>query len=162
MQVQFLHKQSTLIKEVSNNKMAFNNLVINTTNTGSRIGSKLLQYGKVTLDYKKRLFYFEAFNNINTNELSEKPWSILPTMQNDKYVVGVIWDKALESQVNLGDEILKVNGIDIQSLVPCDIVMYDFRKSGEKRILELIDIKTREVKVVEIKRLKDILWKSPE
>ena len=150
------NKQNHLLLHVSelhlNNQTTFNDVVVTTTHGPSRIGSKLFQYGKVTLDYKKKRFYFESFDNTGTNKLSEGPWSILPTWQNDKPVVGIIWDKALESQINLGDEILSVDGIDTRSFSPCDLANFK-NSSKEKRILELRDINTEEIKTVEIRRI---------
>ena len=133
-------------------------MVITTTNDAvSRIGSKLLEYGKVTLDYKNKRFHFLPFENINADELSERPRAILPTWQNDKLVVGIIWDKALEPQINLGDEILSIDGVDIQSMDICEFFNYfsSFSNTSPKveLILELKDIKTGKVKKVEIKRL---------
>ena len=101
------------IPELIVNRMPFKDVIITTSNTISTVGTQLLQYGKVTLDYPKKRFYFEHFDNVNKNKLSERPWAIHPTMQDDKLVVGIIWDKELESQINLGDEILSINGVDI-------------------------------------------------
>jgi hypothetical protein len=113
----------------------------------------LLQYGKVTLDYKKKRFYFEPFDNINTDELSERPRAILPTLQNEKLVVGIIWDKTLESKINLGDEVLSINGFDIQAMDTCEYLTRDYTSSNEELILELRDINTGEIKKVEIERM---------
>jgi C-terminal processing protease CtpA/Prc len=118
----------------------------------SRIGTRFLQYGKTTLDYKKKRFYFEPFDNIDTNKPAENRWAIYPTFKNDKMVVGIIWDKELESQINLGDEILSINGIDIQSMNFCEKYMLKIPDS-DKRILELRDINTGEIKKVEIDRM---------
>ena len=145
------------ISELNLNNTIFNDVVVTTTNGRSRVGSKLLQYGKVTLDYKNKRFYFKPFENINTNELSESPWAILPTWQNGKLVVGLIWDKALEHQINLGDEILSVNGIDVRLMDICEYFnssansFSNNTSSNNVLILELKDITTGEVKNVEIK-----------
>jgi len=136
------------------NKTTFNDVVVSTTyRTDSRIGAKLLQYGKATLDYKKKRFYFEPFHDISTNEVSEKPWQFQPVWENGKMVVGIIWDKALESQINLGDEILSVNGIDYQSMDFCEILKLDDMSSGKEMTVELRDIITGEIKKIEIKRM---------
>jgi hypothetical protein len=129
------------------------NVIITTTQSkNSRIGNKLLQYGKTTLDYKKKRFYFESYENIKTDELSEMPRAVGLTVQNNKMVVGIIWDKQLESQINFGDEILSINGIDLQSLDFCELFMLEIPYSDEQ-IFELRDINTGEIKQVEIKRL---------
>ena len=141
------------IKEFYLRNKIFNDLIVTTTNTISLIGAQLLQYGKTTLDYKKKFFYFDPFDNVNTDELSERPRAILPTLQNEKLVVGIIWDKTLESKINLGDEVLSINGFDIQAMDTCEYLTSDFTSSNEVLILELRDINTGEIKKVEIKRM---------
>ena len=145
------------IPKLNINGTIFNNVVTYTTNgSTSIIGSKLLEYGKVTLDFINKRFYFEAFDNIKTDDLSKRPWAIGPTWRNGKLVVGIIWDKKLESQINLGDEVLSINGIDISSMSLCE---YENRpspnktSSNEEQILELRDIKTGKIKPITIKRL---------
>ena len=146
------------IPKLDINRTIFNNVVITATNDStSRIGSELLQYGKVTLDFINKRFYFEAFEYIAKDGLSERPWAIGTTWQNDKLVVGIIWDKELESQINLGDEILSINGIDIrdiQSMSSSEYsTFYNKTSSNKERIYELKDIKTGKIKTVKIKRL---------
>ena len=142
------------IPEFIVNKKTFYDVIITTTHTPySRIGAKLFQYGKVTLDYKKKHFYFEPFDTISQSELSKQPWAVEFTMQNDKKVVGIIWDKALESQINLGDELLRVNEMDIQLMNFCELVRLEIPTEEDEMILELRDIKTEEVKEVKIWRV---------
>jgi len=142
------------IPEFYVNQMIFNDVIV-TTNEISLLGTQLLQYGKVTLDYKEKRFYFDPFDNINTDELSKRPWALFPSFQNEKLVVGIIWDKTLESQINLGDEILSIDGLFLENMHPCEYMKLDFSNESytEKSILELRDIKTGEVKKVEIKRM---------
>ena len=141
------------IPEIEINGRIFNDVIVTTTHAHrSRIGTKLLEYGKTTLDYKKKHFYFEPYEDINTDELSKMPRAIFYTLQNNKMVVGIIWDKELESQINVGDEILSINGIDLQSMDFCELFMLEISDSDE-RILELRDINTGEIKKVENKRM---------
>jgi hypothetical protein len=141
------------IPEFTVNKMTFNDVIATTTyEDNSRLGAKLLQYGKVTLDYKKKRFYFEPFEVINKCGLSKVPWQIDFTFQNNKMVVGIIWDRTLEAQINLGDEVLSINGIDIQLKNFGELLQFDITDC-EELFIELKDIKTGEIKKVEIKRM---------
>jgi hypothetical protein len=144
-----------IISKFNVNNIIFKDIIATTQHgSDSRIGAKLLEYGKVTLDYKKKRFYFEPYNNINTDELSKAPWAIEFTMQNDKKVVGIIWDKTLESKINLGDEILSINGVDLQSMDRCELFQLKVVPENDKIIiLKLKDINTGEIKEVEIKRI---------
>jgi len=119
----------------------------------SLMGAEVLKYGKTTLDYSKKRFYFEPYTDVSKDELSEKIWAIAPTLQNNKMVVGVIWDKTLEGQVKLGDEILNFNGINYQSLDFCDIVTSDNKFTNNTAEIELKDVKTGAIKKIIIKRL---------
>ena len=140
------------IPELHVNKEIFNDVIVTTSSSKwSFIGTRLLQYGKTTLDYKRKHFYFEPFDNINTDKLSEKPSAFIAVMQNDKkLVVGIIWDKSLESQINLGDEILSINGFSIENMDFCDIIKLSeqFDSNNETLEIELRDINTREVKKI--------------
>ena len=143
------------IPEFHVNEKIFNDVIVTATHSMSLIGTRLLQYGRITLDYKKGRFYFYPFDNVNTDELSEKPPAFNPVWQNDKLVVGIIWDKSLESQINLGDEIVSINGLSFENMEVCDYMKLDFCKEtiSDKYTLELRDIETGEVKKVEIKRM---------
>jgi len=144
------------IQELVINGIKFNDLIVTTTyGSCSRIGAKLLEFGKTTLDYKKKRFYFEPYENINTSELAEMPWGFSRIVQNNKMMVGIIWDKKLESQINVGDEVLIINGIDLQLMNFCELFMFEVPKN-ETMIVELKDIHTGEIKQVEINRLKSI------
>ena len=149
-------KQKHILLSVPNIEIGvttFNNVIVTTTNSShSRIGTKLLEYGKVTLDYKRKHFYFEPLDSINTNKPVENPLTFYSTVQNEKIVVGHIWDKQLEAQLNLGDEVLSINGIDIQSKNLCELFRLEI-PSNDNNIWELRDIHTGAIKTIEIKRM---------
>jgi len=131
----------------------FNDVIVTTTNANySTIGTKLLQYGKTTLDYKKKRFYFEPFDSINTKKPVGTPLTSALNFQNGKLVVGIIWDKTLKSQINLGDEVLSINGVNIQSMSLCELYMLTIPPS-DKTIWELRDINTGAIKTAEIERM---------
>ena len=132
----------------------FKDLVVRTTHTdNSRIGSEILKYGKITLDYKNRLFYFENYDNIFEINLTEKVWQIEPTVENNKFVVGIIWDKSLINEINVGDEILKFDDTDYQNKNICEIMLMAKESKKQEADVTLKDIKTNEIKTVKIRRL---------
>ena len=137
-----------------NNGTVFRDLVIRTTHAdNSRIGSQILKYGKTTLDYKDELFYFESYDNLSEINLTEKVWQIEPILEDNKFVVGIIWDKSLMNEVNVGDEILKFDDTDYQNKNLCEMMLT--KKESEKQEVNVIlkDIKTNDIKTVKIKRL---------
>jgi len=148
------HQFVVQIPQFKLNDNSFDTIYVTTKGgTESLMGAEVLKYGKITLDYSKKRFYFESYANINKEELSEKIWAIEPSLQNDKMIIGMIWDKTLEGQVKLGDEILNFNGINYQSLDFCDIITSDNKFINETAEIELKDIETGVIKKVTIKRL---------
>ena len=120
------------IPELSINKARFQNITVETTNgSNSRIGSEILKYGAITIDFINKKFYFNPTNLVNN--LSEKSLGFTPTMIDDKLVVGLVWDDALKKQMYFGDQLLEVNGIDMVNYNYCDLVAQEsiFSKSDQ-------------------------------
>jgi hypothetical protein len=84
----------------------------------SRIGSELLDFGKVTIDYKNSKLYFEP--NGNERDLDEKSLGFSPTILDEEIVVGIVWSSNLPEKLNFGDPILKINALDISEMDPCE------------------------------------------
>jgi hypothetical protein len=103
------------------NNMVFKNIVTTTgDDDNSRIGSDLLNYGTVTLNFIKKVFYFEAYKAVN--DLDEKLLGFTPTIENNKLVVGFVWDDLLKDKIQFGDEIIKVNNVEVQDRNICDFI----------------------------------------
>ena len=141
-------------------ELVIGNYLINNVKTrtlygsDSSIGAELFEYGAVTLNFKNKQFNFSAYSNINTDKLSMKPENLNFNIQNGKLVVGIIWDKTLEATVNLGDEVLGINGVDIQSWDICQLYLLRNIPKIDKTYIELRDINTKEIKKIEYKRMK--------
>lgn len=132
----------------------FENVRITTTESNeSRMGSHILEFGKVTLDYHKKRFYFEPYENTDRKRVSKKSWSVLPTLQNKKFVVGMIWDKNLEKEINQGDEILQFGTLNFENKPFCDYVTSDNNFDQDEIDIVLKDIKTGKTKKLRIKKL---------
>lgn len=131
----------------------FNNIIA-TTNYGSnsRIGSEILNHGKLTLDYKKKKFYFQEYDNQKEINVNHKFKSIFPSFENDKFIVGIIWDNNLKDKIKVGDEILKINDIEFNKLTKCQIMKMSFDDFRGFDILtvKLKDKETNEIKIVDI------------
>lgn len=126
------------IPEININGAILQNAVGQTTSyPESRIGSKLLDYGIVTLDFKNKKFYFEPFNE--TINLQEKQWGISPILRNGKAVVGIVWDEKLKDIVHVGDKIISIDGISYENKNPCDVVTNVPLKNKNKVALILKD-----------------------
>lgn len=135
------------------NNLALNNITTKTTYTFSSFGSEILKYGKVTLDYKNKKFYMEPYGDAPATNLDRGVWAIDPIIENEKAVIGIVWDKTLENKVNVGDEILKFDNIDYQNMDFCEIVKSSTKVDKKTALLVLKDVKTGEIKNIEIKKL---------
>jgi len=142
------------IPKVEINKISFKNVTTKTTYAASsRIGEYILNYGKVTLDYANKKFYLEPFDEVTEFDIKEKSWAIDQTLNGNKIVVGIIWDKALEDKINTGDEILKFDETSYQDVDFCTILLDKSKSTKEKVIVVLKDVKTGAIKNVEITKL---------
>jgi len=96
----------------------FTNVVTETSKSrNSRIGTKILDYGIVTIDFIHHFFYFEP--TANTVNLSEKLWPLKTIVADDKLIVGVVWEK-LKDQVKSGDQIMAIDDEPCQTIDLCD------------------------------------------
>ncbi|THF51901.1 hypothetical protein E6C50_09120 [Flavobacterium supellecticarium] len=109
------------VPQIKINGIAFKNMTIETTNDkNSRIGAEILNHGLVTVDYKNKYFYFEPYNE--SYDLKEKQIGFKPTLNNEKLVVGIIWDDAIRGIVGIGDEIVQVDDVNYDNANYCTIV----------------------------------------
>jgi hypothetical protein len=127
----------------------FNNVITETNKGGSAaIGSRLLDYGNVTLDFVNGRFYFDARNE--TNDLNEKHWPIRPTVIGNKLVAGIVWAKAL-NLVKPGEQIITVNKKSFPEVNLCDMLNREpiiagtdsatvtiKDKQGKERIIQIV------------------------
>ncbi|MDN3579360.1 retropepsin-like aspartic protease [Mucilaginibacter flavus] len=108
------------IPEMKMGVVTFDN-VINTTNRVSNpaIGSKLFDYGTVTLDFIRGRFYFDA--NDKVIDLNARQWSFEPAVVGDKLVVGVVFEKA-KDLIKPGQQILAIDDKDFSKVDFCDML----------------------------------------
>ncbi len=90
------------------------------------LGVKLLDYGKVTLDYPRARFYFEA--NEAVNDLSSKHYNVALRVKDGELIISTVWS-AMKGVVEVGDKVKRINGKPVR--------MYDFCESIVNGIPEL-------------------------
>jgi len=120
-----------------------------TSDDRSRIGSEILKYGDVVVDYPKKKLYFNPFSE-GPIDVAEKNWPVQPVFKEGKLVVGVVWDTAFIDRVNEGDEVLKFGEIDYSDIQPCDTFRLNMKPETDTAVMVLKDIKTGEIKKVEL------------
>ncbi len=88
---------------------------ITTDGRDSRIGSDILRYGTVVIDYPKRLFYYRPHDANLQPDLYQKEWEVVLIVENGHVSAGIVWDNRLP--IRRGDRILAVNGQRIPDTV---------------------------------------------
>ncbi|WP_214229619.1 retropepsin-like aspartic protease [Pedobacter sp. B4-66] len=125
------------VPEFRINGTAFKNVNANTTpGEQSRIGSKLLDYGIVTVDYKNRKFYFEPFQT--SIDLLEGTFPVTFIPKDNKIFIEMIWDEQMKDKVNVNDQVLAIDDIDYTNISMCDFLLKtDLYEGKNQAILTL-------------------------
>ena len=125
---------------------------IATDNPTSRIGTGLLAYGDISIDYRHNTFAFSPHTD-STPNLYQSDWDVVLTVTPDGWLrAGIVWDKRLA--IHSGDRIVEVNGhrfddkLDMREATTKSFAPL----SGNKAVIKFINKKGKEQKVV-IKRI---------
>jgi predicted aspartyl protease len=84
----------------------------------TRMGTRLLDYGMVTLDFIHQRFYFDS--KADTIHIEKSSWPIKSSLSGDHLVVGTVWQK-LKDQVNPGDQILAIDDLNTETVSLCEM-----------------------------------------
>lgn len=125
---------------------------IATENPTSRIGTGLLAYGDMTIDYIHNTFAFSPHTDTTPN-LYQPDWDVVLTVTPDGWLrAGIVWDKRLAIQS--GDRVVEVNGHRFDNKLDMrEATTKAFAPlSGNKAVIKFINKKGKEQKVV-IKKL---------
>ncbi len=95
-----------------------------TIDDNSRIGSKILEYGIVTIDYKNKKFYFAPFLK-NEIDATQKKFPIDFVPRNNQLYIGFIWDDKLDDNISVGDQIIAIDEISYENRNICDFMTKD-------------------------------------
>lgn len=145
--VQKDNQYKLLLPSLRINNTELKNVVTNTINdTDSRIGADLLKYGIMTIDFIHKRFYFVSCSSVI--DVLEPDYGFSKTYNENKLIVGFVWDNQLKEKMKYGDEIIAINETEINDSNLCDIITGNFEfenqntttlkiKSGEEQIIEL-------------------------
>lgn len=111
-----------LLPELSLNGTVFKNISLTTTgDNNSRIGTKVLEHGLVTLDYKHKKFYYEPFQQGNI-DLATKDFPVGFTILDNTLRIGIIWDESLKTKLALGDQVLRIDDEEYEHQDICKMI----------------------------------------
>jgi len=132
-----------LVENALLNNKSIKNLYAETTDDGnSRIGLEFLNYGNIIIDFKKKNYYFEANDTII---LSNNEPKFASTIIDNKFLVGLVWDKNLAEKISFGDEIISIDAFKINEMNICDIM--NLKKYLKTKNNYTIEIKNKEGKI---------------
>lgn len=95
-------------KKFINTKVSVTNVPI------SLLGTALLNYGKVTIDYPRSRFYFEPFTK-EAVTFNSKSWNIGLTVNSGELQISSLWgDK--RNEASIGDRVIKIDGETVPEL----------------------------------------------
>lgn len=127
------------------NQYELKNLVTSTTSdNNSRIGLDFLKHGNLTFDFINKKFYFEPVNRV---ELDPRP-KFQTSLQNDKVVIGLIWDENLKKLMNSGDEVISIDQENISEMSLCNYLAH--KKDWKNKDRYYLKIKNKENVIFEI------------
>lgn len=108
---------------------------ISTTQTVSRIGRELFQFGILTLDYPGKKFNFHPFSMRNSSPRKNFGFDII--VEAKKVSIGIVWEgtPAEKKGLKSGMELTKINGITFSGKNACEIsnqLNHEFKKEEIK------------------------------
>lgn len=143
-------KEQSLVKSylLTINDTTFENLITFTSDdNNSKLGIDLLKYGDIIIDFINKKFYFEAEKKI----LLENSIPIfIPTIIDNKFVIGFVWDKTYQDKLSFGDEIIRIDNYKISEMDFCEIVKLKNLLMNSKPSEMEIKSKDNQIKLVKI------------
>ena len=104
------------------------------------LGVRLLDYGKVTLDYPRTRFYFEAYEP--ENDLESKHYNVALRVKEGELIVSVVWS-TMKGIVEVGDKVTKINGKPTGKYDFCESIINGIPELKAKKKTKLT-IRTRQ------------------
>lgn len=109
----------------------FHNLIVETAPAPhSLLGMKLLEYGKVTIDYPRQRFYYEPYERETELENPLNDYSLKVT-ESGELVVSTVWSTET-SGIQSGDRVLKINGKPVGKYDFCESITVGLPALKEK------------------------------
>lgn len=141
-----------MLPDLTINNIEFKNIITETTyDTNSRVGAGLLKYGIVTVDYKRKKFYFDPFENKDSFDLSTKEWPFNAVMIDGKLAIGIVWDPAFEGRLKHGDWILQIDNTNFETMSECELMLISMPTiATDKATMTVKDGVTGEIRQIEI------------
>lgn len=133
-------------------KVAFKDVTsVTTDGVESRIGSDILKYGDVVIDYQKNMFYYIPFTPGCVTNVYKKEWDVIITVNNGHLIAGLVWDYT-DSLLKGGERIVEINGRKYNKVDLYHATMDGLSMSGERAEIKYIDPVTGAVRGATLRR----------
>ena len=94
-------------------------------NVPTILGAELLKYGVVTIDYPRGRFYFQPYEEASADLAKAAPiWDVSILPAHGRFEITAVWEP-LTDRLNIGDEVVAVNGKDITRLLLSETTISD-------------------------------------
>lgn len=116
------------------------------------LGVKVLEYGKVTIDYPRSRFYFEPYE-MEKQDLRESYYDFGLRVKDGDLVVSTVWS-GLKGITDIGDKVMRINGNAVGKYDFCESVITgipELKKKKKNKLL--ISTKDGEKVIIYKKRL---------
>lgn len=109
------------------------------------LGVKLLDHGKVTIDYPRRRLYFEPYQP--EVDLTSKHYNVDLRVKDGDLVVATVWS-ALKGQVEVGDKVIRINGKPAGKYDFCESIISGIPELKDKKKTKLTILTRQGEKVI--------------
>ena len=109
------------------------------------LGVKLLDYGKVTLDYPRGRFYFEAYEP--EYDLASKHYNVALRVKDGELIISTVWT-SMKGVVEVGDKVTKINGKPVGTYDFCESIINGIPELKAKKKTKLTVQTKRGEKVI--------------
>lgn len=94
------------------------------------LGVKLLDYGKVTLDYPRARFYFEAYEP--EYDLASKHYNVDLRVKDGELMISTVWT-SMKGIVEVGDKVTRINGKPAGTYDFCESIINGIPELRQRR-----------------------------
>ena len=109
------------------------------------LGVKLLEYGKVTIDYSRRHLYFEPYEQ--EFDLASKHYNVNLRVKDGDLVVSTVWS-SMKGMVEVGDKVVQINGKSVKKYDFCESIIMGIPELKAKKKTKLTILTKQGKKVI--------------
>ena len=109
------------------------------------LGVKLLEYGKVTIDYPRKRLYFEPYEQ--EFDLTSKHYNVNLRVKDGDLVVATVWS-AMKGMVEVGDKVVRINGKSVGKYDFCESIISGIPELKAKKKTKLTILTKQGEKVI--------------